>query len=444
LALPPWVIGTHGKLQQFEKYASKVFDLPGLLDSLSDSRRDPTYPTFDVVNSLFHAGLLRLPSINAIEGNLKDSDFQMLLGLRPKEGIKAFSAEVIDNVLDKLDLDGPRDCIEKVIHKAERNKAFRDDTFGTLRCVAIDGWEPFASYDRHCPYCLTREVSVKNHATGEVEKRTQYYHRYVVAMLVAPLLDLVLGIEPVLNDEARRDLGEDAKHEGELTAAHRLIDSLYETYGSFIDAFVMDALYANGPVMTRLDKYNYGGFIVLKKEANEPLKEALDIWKDQPPNSSYDDRDIGEHIDFWDVDDIETLDTYKGKVRVVRAVITKANGKTSTWCFALVGKAKMSGIRSALKTIRARWHIENTAFNQWVQYWNLNHVFHHTANALLAILLLWSLVFNLLQLFVYRRLKRPRKPKDPTDTIRHIVEKMLRNLGAITEPFLWREMLNSS
>lgn len=243
-----------------------------------------------MVNSLFHAALLRLPSINAIEGDLKDSDFQMLLGLKPQEGIKAFSSEVIDNVLDKLDCDGPRDCIEKVINKAERNKAFRDDTFGTLRCVAIDGWEPFASYDRHCPYCLTRKVSVKNHTTGEVEKRTQYYHRYVVAMLVAPLLDLVLGIEPVLNDEARRDLGEDARHEGELTAAHRLIDSLHETYGNFIDAFV----------------------------------------------------------------------------------------------------------------------------------------------------------FNLLQLFIYRRLKRQRKPKDPTDTIRHIVEKMLRNLGTIPEPFPWRDLVDTS
>ena len=25
---------------------------------------------------------------------------------------------------------------------------------------------------------------------------------------------------------------------------------------------------------------------------------------------------------------------------------------------------------TALKIIRARWHIENTAFNQWIQHWN--------------------------------------------------------------------------
>ena len=68
----------------------------------------------------------------------------------------------------------------------------------------------------------------------------------------------------------------------------------------------------------------------------------------------------------------------------------------------------------------------------------------HTPNALQAILLLWALVFNLLQLFVYRRLKRERRPTDPCDTIRHIVEVMLRDLGAISEPIPWSELADTS
>src|SRR5260370_7242980 len=95
-------------------------------------------------------------------------------------------------------------------------------------------------------------------------------------MLLGPVIDVVLGIEPVLNEEARRDIdSEHDGHEGELTAARRLIDSLHHTYGGFIDAFVLDALYANGPVMTQLDHYGYGGFLVLKKENNKPLKQTL-------------------------------------------------------------------------------------------------------------------------------------------------------------------------
>ena len=38
-------------------------------------------------------------------------------------------------------------------------------------------------------------------------------------------------------------------------------------------------LYANGPVMTHLDQHRYGGFLVLKKDNNEPVKEALALWQ---------------------------------------------------------------------------------------------------------------------------------------------------------------------
>ena len=444
-SLPPWVINSSRKLHLFLKYATRVFGLPRLLGSLRDRRRDPTYPTLEVVEALFHSALLRRPSINATEGDLKHADFQKLIGRKPEQGVKAFSAEVISNVLDKLGLDGLRNGIEDIIWRAERNKAFRGGSYGALRCVALDGWEPFCSYNRHCPHCLTREVSVKNPTSGEVETRTQYYHRYVVAMLIGPVLDVVLDIEPVLNAEARRDLGEDAHHEGELTAGHRLIDRLHDTYGTFIDALVLDALYANGPVMTKLDQYGYGGFIVLKKNDNEPLKEALALWQGEGSCQQIYDDEKKEHIEFWDVDDIDTLDTYKGKVRVIRAVITKKNGTRKTWCLAIVGnRARKISRRTALKIVRSRWHIENTGFGQWVKYWNLGRVYRHTPNAIMATLLLWMLVFNLLQFFVYRRLKRPRKPRDPCDTIIGIVAEMFRDVGAIPERIPWEVLARAA
>ena len=438
------MLQSNAKLHQFEKYASNVFALPDLLASLTDTRRAPEIPTFDVVNSLFHTALLRIPSINALEGDLKESDFQKLIGRKPTPKVKAFSADVVADVLDTLLLAGACGAIETVILRAERNKVFREG-YGGLRCVALDGWEPFASYHRHCPHCLVRHVKVKR-AGGELEQVPQYYHSYVVAMLLDPVMDVVLAIEPVLNEEARRDIDrEHAGHEGELTAARRLIDSLHQIYGSFIDAFVLDALYANGPVMSQLDAYGYGGFIVLKKENNEPFKEALALWQGQPPCQQHDNADSKEHIEFWDSDDIDTLDTYKGKIRVIRAVVTKPDNTSSTWCFALIGKpARKLSRPTALQIIRSRWHIENTAFHQWFQYWNLGHVFRHTSNALLAVLLIWALAFNLLQLFIYRRLKRARRPQDPTDTIRHIVEVMLRDLATLPEPIPWAALLDTS
>jgi len=443
--LPEWIDGSRSKLHQFEKYICNVFGLPDLLASFIDTRRAPKIPTFDVVNSLFHTAVLRIPSINALEGDLQESDFQKLIGRQPTPEVKAFSADVVANVLDKLELQGIRKANEEVISKAERNKAFRDGSYGALRCVAIDGWEPFSSYDRHCPNCLVRQVKVKRR-TGELEEVEQYYHHYVVALLLGPVLDVVLGIEPVRNEEARRDRDpEHVGHEGELTAARRLIDSLHDTYGGFIDALVLDALYANGPVMTQLTAHGYGGFLVLKKEKNEPLKDALTLWEMEERCESYEDRGRKEHVEFWDVDDIETLTSYKGKIRAVRAVVTKPGEDPSTWCFAIIGqRARQLGRRTALQIIRSRWHIENTAFHQWVQYWNLSHVFRHTQNALMSVLLLWTLAFNLLQLFIYRRLGRCRRPKDPTDTIRHIVEVMLREVATLPEPIPWAALLFNS
>ena len=285
-----------------------------------------------------------------------------LLGAKQPE---SFSADVVANALDQLQLDGMRKAIEEVLHKAERNKAFRDGSYSALRCVALDGWEPFCSYDRHCPNCLVRKVK-KKRRTGEFEEVDQYYHHYVVAMLLGPVLDVVLGIEPVLNEDALGDIDpQHVGHEGELTAARRLIDSLHDTYGGFIDAFVLDALYANGPVMTRLTDYGYGSFLVLKKEKDEPFKEALTLWQLQGPCEKGDDPDRKEQVQFWDVDDIETLDTYKGKVRAVRAVVTKPGEEPSTWCFAIIGqRARRLGCRTALRIIRSRWHIENTGFHQ--------------------------------------------------------------------------------
>jgi hypothetical protein len=418
--IPEWIDGSRSKLHQFEKYICNVYGLPDLLASFIDTRRAPKIPTFDVVNSLFHTAVLRIPSINALEGDLQESDFQKLIGRQPTPEEKAFSADVVANVLDKLELQGIRKANDEVISKAERNKAFRDGSYGALRCVAIDGWEPFSSYDRHCPNCLVRKVKVKRR-TGELEEVEQYYHHYVVALLLGPVLDVVLGVEPVRNEEARRDIDpEHVGHEGELTAARRLIDSLHDTYGGFIDALVLDALYANGPVMTQLTDHGYGGFLVLKKEKNEPLKDALTLWEMEGRCESYEDPGRKEHVEFWDVDDIETLSSYKGKIRAVRAVVTKPGEDPSTWCFAIIGqRARQLARRTALQIIRSRWHIENTAFHQWVQYWNLSHVFRHTQNALMSVLLLWTLAFNLLQLFIYRRLGRCRRPKDPTDTIRH-------------------------
>jgi hypothetical protein len=431
-----------GRLYQFEKYASNVFSVPKLLSSITDGRQEPDIPTFDVVNALFHTALLRIPSINALEGDLGEADFQKLLGKRANQDEKLFSAEVITNVLDKMELSSARKANISVLRKAERNKAFREGWYGALRFVAIDGWEPFCSYSRHCSHCLTRKVEVKRES-GEKEEVTQYYHRYVVAMLIDAQMDMVLDIEPVMTADLRDGSLKGECHEGELTAAKRLIRRVRRTY-PWVDVVVGDALYANGPFLTLARELKLGAVLIAKKDGNEPLKEALSLWGNTLPHKIIRDEASRECIALWDVKDVDTLESYSGKIRVVRGRVEKSKGKTaSTWCMLVTGVANKLSAEHVLAVARGRWHIENTGFNQWVSYWNLSHVFRHTANALMAVLSIWMLVFNLLQLFIYRRLRRPRRPKDPTNTIRHIIEVMQRNVATLQSPIPWDDLMDT-
>jgi hypothetical protein len=436
------------RLHQFEKYAIGVFQVPQALKTLCDARRDPSIPTFEVVNSLLHAAVLRVPSLNELEDMLRERCFRNLLGYHSaaksvRTAKAAFSADTMTDVLDSIDIGGLEAIMVDLVKQAERNKAFRDDTFGTFITVAIDGWEPFCSYKRHCEGCLSRRVKRKviDEDTGaEVEEvATQYYHCFVVAFLLAPTLDLTLAIEPVRPHDLREDLdGKEARHEGELTAALRLMDRLHEQYGSFIDAFALDGLYPCGPVFEKIAKYGYGAFVVAKDVRKDPYRFAEEIWRHKSvADAVHTDPVTGENVEFSELENVDALKSFNGSVDMLKAVVTRKNGKKSTWVMALAGKAKKAGRLVALRTMRARWHIENTAFHQWVTKWNFDHCYRHTPNAVTAVMHIWAIAFNLMQLFFYRRLKKPRTGRKVTDTIQVMIKKLYMDLGSLTAPVPW-------
>jgi len=110
------------------------------------------------------------------------------------------------------------------------------------------------------------------------------------------------------------------------------------------------------------------------------------------------------------------------------------------WCLLVVGKAahRLSA-RQILRVARARWHLENTGFNQWTQHWRFEHVFTADGNAIAAIFALFFLAFNLLQLFVYRQLKSygRLRGKDPTRTISRVVDMLVADLHRLDAPLCW-------
>jgi hypothetical protein len=89
-------------------------------------------------------------------------------------------------------------------------------------------------------------------------------------------------------------------------------------------------------------------------------------------------------------------------------LVPPPTARRSTWYFALTGCARHLSRPTALKAMRSRWHIENTAFHQRGSYWNLEHAYRHTPAALHALFLIWMRPFNLLAIVLPLAASTPR------------------------------------
>ena len=204
-----------------------------------------------------------------------------------------------------------------------------------------------------------------------------------------------------------------------------------------MDLVVADGLYPNGPFFTVVKQLRMSAVVILRKNGDEPLKEAFAIWGTQPPHEVVVDKKAGEHIELWDCRDVRTLSTYDGPIRVVRARITgteQPSKAARTWCMAVTGPAatRLSSLQT-LKVARGRWHIENTGFHQWTTRWNFAHVFVHDANAIQALYWLFFAAFNLLTIFLYRQVRCYGRDRgqDVTRTISRLIDEMVDDLARL-------------
>jgi hypothetical protein len=433
-----------GRLRQLVAYGRKLYELDGGLGRVLDTRRKPAVLARCVAAAILYTGLLRIRSFNALEPRLREEPFLRLIGAR--SGCATLcSVDTVSRALRVMDLDSLRAISVAMLRKAERNKVFREGWHGALRHVAIDGWEPFCSRHRHCRECLVRRVRIKGKDGAEAVVE-EYYHRFAVAILIDGRFDLLLDFEPLLPKDLRPIAPKAAKgktrlvvkaneNEGELTAATRLIKRVKETF-PWIDVVVGDALYANGPFLAAAKRLGLGTVIIARKETDEPLKEALQLWGNEPPHRTVEDATARERVELWDCPELETLQSYDGKIRCVRGRVTKLahpEREPSTWCMLVTGKAQRLSPQKVLAVARARWHIENTGFHQWTSRWQLGHVFTHHPNAIRALFWLFFAAYNLLTLFLYCQLRcygRDRG-KDVTRTISRLVDEMLDDLARL-------------
>lgn len=378
-------------LRRFWLYAAKVFDLPRRLGCVRDRRAYAGIPTRAVTVTLFLGGLLRIGSRLGLEIKSRKQGWQRLVGYR-----RPISDDALGYVLERYRLEDLREVLSEVNHTLKRNKALESCKVDGLLVVALDGNEQFKSRSRCCRECCEREVEIKD-AQGLPGKVREFYHRHIYAHITGPVFTIILDLEPIRPGEE------------ECRAALRLLGRLRRNYGPrFFDVVTVDAWYAKGPYIQAVRKLGWSVVCVLKQARYDIYQEATRLSALQQPQSweSPDRRKIRA----WDVKDLPFSNESLAAMRVViteekRLERQQVAGecrheeKTSHWRWLVDPSLNGYAASTIWKIGHGRWGVENHAFNELTQYYQLTHCTRHEPAAMLAWLLLRVLAFNLFDCF---------------------------------------------
>ncbi len=274
-------------LPSFSAYLNKGFDLRGHARQMSDARTDPEISAPSVFLALFHGFVFRLPSFQQLDSELTHSYLQQWIGAE-----RAFRDDTLRYSLCGFDLDPLEGMLVDINRRLKRGKAFEEGRVQGRLVAALDGIEILSSFSRHCDQCLERRVMMKDQAGRKIEQ-TQYYHRAVGCQMVHSPVKPFLGIEWLQPGE------------GEVTAALRLLRRLPDLYGSrFFDILLLDALYAQSPVLKLIREIGWDVVISLKQNSRELYQSAVRLFAQRPPDSVFTEkRDHKTYqVQLWDTD----------------------------------------------------------------------------------------------------------------------------------------------
>ena len=400
-------------LNRLWQYCNKIFKLNEALEGLANKGYSPKNNEPFLTAILLIAMFMRIRSFNALKLSFKNNPktWKKLLG-----GVNPPSVSTLGRGIEKSDLRGLYKINKTNIHKLHRNKVFNssDASYGWM-VAAVDGHETFCSEKRCCDQCLTRPKIIKVKRDGkEVEKKViEYYHKYVVCQLTSCSVPVILDLEPVRPGE------------GELTAAKRMIQRILKEQPRRVDVFCFDALYLDAGLLNELEKVNKYWITVLKQQNREAYKEIDRLLPSAKPTQVK----VGKRkATLWD---LHELVGWHNLEKPFRAVVSQE--EKSVWELdPETRKKKQVAVFSQWRWLtnipsnypakiiyklgHARWDVENRGFHDLSTNCRFDHPFHHDPNALMAMLWIIIIAFNLSYAFFQKNLKPQLKVRIQTRT----------------------------
>ncbi len=397
------------RLPNFLRYVNKVYNFSQTIDRMESKGAPETTPQ-SIFTSVFLCMLLRLGSLRQLSKDVKAGKVGKFLPGVDKE---TYCANTIANGLENIDISILQQELAVGPKKLRRNKAYgsaeHPGTIGGFRIVAVDGTEHFRSESIHCPECMEVHVKVKDGV------KTNYVHRmaimYVVGRQHSSAVQVILGAEPALPKDVVQ--GEEAGHEGEGTAAKRLIPKMIDLYGNgFFDIFTTDAYYTNKPFVLFVD--SLGKYLVSRvKDARTTLYKEIEILSQMVEPIYVDDRD--NRVESWtyEIPELQTSldwDVPTRGFKVLEKTYKIVSGekvyiKEETFLCMATLPEELADADIIRQIIHAKWGVENNAIKDLKDNWYMEHNFHHHPNAAYALLLILFIAHNLFYAYVFRHLK---------------------------------------
>lgn len=401
------------RLPNFLRYVNKVYRFSETIDSMQDRRADTDVSVQTIFMSVFLCMLLRLGSIRQLAKDAKAGKIRKFLSNVAPNTKETYCANTVANGLENIDTSILQQELSVVPKKLRRNKAYgsaeHPRTIGGLKIVAVDGTEHFRSECIHCPECMAVHVKTKDGV------KIHYVHNivimYVVGRLHSSAVQVILGAEPTRPKDVIA--GEESGHEGESTAAKRLIQKMIALYGSrFFDILTTDAHYSTKPFVEFVD--SLGKYLVSRvKREDTTLYQEIDILSQQVEPVYVDDREERVESLIYEIPELQRSldwDVPTRGFKIIEKSYKIVSGekvymKEETFlCMATLPK-ELAGGDIIRQIVHAKWGVENNAIKDLKDNWYMEHNFHHHPNATYALLLILFMAHNLFYAYVFRHLK---------------------------------------
>lgn len=448
-------------LKKFLTYTYSVYDIGGMFNKLERiSRKNlkkearPKTKASTGAKMMMLGCLCHHNSINELNDTTHDKHTSLKNFFNRKEYIP--KTHGLRDCIIETDYKQLVDINNYVINKAKDNKFFKKNLIDGLSICAWDGVE-------NCE--TSKEINnlpEREHETGEIKK----YIKYLCAMNVGERANVMIAVKQMTEKEKvlTKSGKEKAKTFGETTAMLEMLPMVEEKIGRVIDVNVMDALFLNKNIMTTIN--DRGQYFVIRLEDDTKLiyKDAKGLFEKSKPTTEYEIVEIIEEIsvkfskkakhkdytktkirtkeraitdkklnDKIYIDTKEStkknsikkikyyervikkvkawndkfeFSTYEHPVRVVRSVEQYWHeGKEKQQEIYIATNMLNHSVRTIIKIMHIRWHIENCGFRKLKQQYNLEHIFIGEFNAINYIFQMIILVSNLLEMYFKVRLK---------------------------------------